>query len=146
MKAAAKLADQDKGDNQQNSLHNPVSFGSDADNQHQTQRTQGEKKTVDAVLVEFHVTSRNGSCAQEPLCQDICGSLNHLILLNRRRDSGAVGWWMMQEDAVLAPTKRTAERKRLAPTASLDITAFAFVIRITSISKVVYFYYILYNL
>ena len=90
MKTAAKLADQGKGDNQQNSLHNHVE--EHADNQHQTQRTQGEKKTVDAVFVKFHVTSRNGSCLQEPFCSDGSGPLDHLILLNRRRVSGALGW------------------------------------------------------
>ena len=90
MKTAAKLADQGKGDNQQNSLHNHVE--EHADNKHQTQMTQGEKKTVDAVFVKFHVTSRNGSCLQEPFCSDGSGPLDHLILLNRRRVSGALGW------------------------------------------------------
>jgi len=68
MKAAAKLADKDKGDNQQNPLYNHVE--EHADNQHQSQRAQGEKKAIDTVLVEFHVTSRNGSCLQEPFCGD----------------------------------------------------------------------------
>ena len=90
MKAAAELTDNDKGDNQQNPLYNHVE--EHADNQHQSQRAQGEKKTVDTVLVEFHVTSRNGSCLQEPFCSDGGDPLDHLILLYRRRVSGALGW------------------------------------------------------
>lgn len=119
MKAAAKLADQDKGDNQQNPLYNHVE--EHADNQHQSQRTQGKKKTVDAVFVKFHVTSRNGSCLQEPFCSDGSGPLDHLILLYRRRVSGALGWWIMPEDAVLAPTKSTAEKKNAVAPANLVI-------------------------
>ena len=125
MKPSAKLADKDKGDDQQDSLCDHME--EDAENQHQPQRTQGEKKAVDAVLIEFHVTSRNGSCLQEPFCSDGGGPLDHLSLLNRRRVSGALGWWIMPEDAVLAPTKSIAEKKNAAAAANLVINDFAFV-------------------
>ena len=68
MKAATELADEDEGDNQQEPFCDHVQ--KNADNQHKSQRTQGEKKAIDAVLVEFHVTSRNGPCLQEPFCSD----------------------------------------------------------------------------
>ena len=55
-----------------------------------------------------------------------------VILLKRRRVSGALGWWMMVEDAVLAPTKRIAERMNAAPVASLETIVFVFVMVITS--------------
>jgi hypothetical protein len=66
------------------------------------------------------------------ICSDGGQALDHLILLNRRRVSGALGWWMMVEDAVLAPTKRIAERMNAAPVASLETIVFVFVMVITS--------------
>jgi hypothetical protein len=55
-----------------------------------------------------------------------------LILLNRRRLSGALGWWIMLDDAVLAPTKRIADRKKAVQDANLEIKAFVFVMLVPS--------------
>jgi hypothetical protein len=64
-----------------------------------------------------------------------------LILLNRRRDSGALGWWITPEDAVLAPTKRTAEKKNAIPTASLEIIDLAFTIWFPSFFAFIIYYF-----
>lgn len=126
MKPAAEFSDKDKGYNEQDPFCGHVK--KEANNQYQAQGTKSEKETIDSVLIEFYVTSRNGSCTQEPFRRDICDPLDHLILLNRRRDSGALGWWIMPEEAVFAPTKSTAEKKNAVAAASVVIKDFAFVI------------------
>lgn len=126
MEAATKFTNQDKWDNEQNSFSDHIE--KQADDQHKAQRAQGEKKAIYSVLIEFHVTSRNGPCLQEPFCSDGGNPLDHLILLNRRRDSGALGWWMIPDDAVLAPTKSTADRKKAVNPASREARVLIVVI------------------
>lgn len=88
MEPAAKLSDKDKGDDQQDSFYYHAQ--ENADTQHQPQGAHSEKKAIDTILVEFYITSRNSPCLQEPFCSDGSYPLDHLILLNRRRDSGAL--------------------------------------------------------
>lgn len=130
MKPAAEFSDKDKGYNEQNPFCGHVK--KEANNQYQAQGTKSEKETIDSVLIEFYVTSRNGSCVQEPFCSDGGYPLDHLILLYRRRDSGALGWWMIPEEAVFAPTNKTADRKKAANPAKRDTVALMIVIEMTS--------------